>query len=161
MRRQLLIPQVKILSLSSSNLQYSSFFYQIVIHNKRVIIRLLFQATKGHHIYISFPKRISFHFKKQILLVWKKEFFFFFTFPSSSSSFPIYVVVIAPSINIPATLPSIVSKIVGPLWKITLPLKTIVVIVVETVVAPKFDYFDYSFFKLHQRRRCSSSRLCY
>ena len=77
MRRQLLILQVKILSLSSSNLQYSSFFYEIVLHNKRVIIRLLFQATKGYHISLSFPERISFHFKKQTLLVWKKEFLFF------------------------------------------------------------------------------------
>ena len=92
MRRQLLIPQEKIPSLSRSNLQPSSFLHQRILHNKRVTIRLLFQATKGHHISLSFSERICFHFAKQPLLFWEKRFFYpsFFT-----SSFSIYAATVA------------------------------------------------------------------
>ena len=60
MRRQVLIPREKIPSLSSSNLQPLFYFHPRILHNKRVIIRLLFQATKVHHISLSFPKRICY-----------------------------------------------------------------------------------------------------
>ena len=138
MRRQVLIPREKIPSLSSSNLQPLFFFHQRILHNKRVIIRLLFQATKGHHISLSFPKRICYS-KTTPFGLEKGIYFYFFILPffifflsdlhhhcCSSRRHRCHT-----SINCRCS-----SKIVGPLPKIVaLSSKTIVFV---SVITPRF-----------------------
>ena len=109
MRRQVLIPREKIPSLSSSNLPPSSFFHKRILHNKRVIIHLLFQPTKGHHISLSFPKRIYYSKTTPFGLEKGIYFFIFLFYPPSSSSFPIYTATIAPPVDTVAILLSAVA----------------------------------------------------